>query len=127
MTEEQKNHYHKMYEKNRAIPFMLGNIVVGFCTFYITDNIDKYVKSNPWNVLEDNCNGKICYINQLLTNKETTKDFYKGWKSFKKYIKDNFPNVSTITWRRWYRHSNSIKQFNKRLSYGSKICSSIIN
>lgn len=124
MTEMQKRHYHLMLEKNRAMSFFIGKRLGGFCTFYITDDIELYVKANPWDVLEDNKNGHICYVNQLLTDNDSSNVdfFYKGWMSFEKYIKENFKNVETITWRRYYKHNGKIRTYTRRL-YAQIPCS----
>ncbi len=111
-----------MLEKNRAMPFFVGKRLGGFCTFYICDSTEKYIQANPWDVMDDNADGNICYVNQLLTdNDDSNVDFfYKGWIAFEDYIKNNFKNVSKITWRRYYKHSGKVKTYTRRL-YGTQI------
>lgn len=119
MTELQKSHYFRMLGKNRAIPFMLGNKIVGFLTFYITNDIEPYVNDNPWAVLVDDKNGNICYINQLLTDASINnfKYFKNGFNSFIDFIRQEFPKVDKIIWRKYHKHSNIVTQHTKELNY----------
>ena len=110
-------YYEKMLQKDRMIPFFKGNRLICFFTFYITDDETKYINSDAWEVLEDNPNGKICYISQLFTNKvyADRKLSYEVWHRFKKYIKSSFPTVEIISWRRWNKESETVKTYRKRI------------
>lgn len=109
--------YKEMLRKNRLIPFFHRDRLVCFLSFYITDDECKYVDADPWQVMEDNIHGKICYISQLLTNhdKENPKISYIVWHRFKSYIKSSFPAVSEIRWRRWDRNKNQVKIYRKEI------------
>lgn len=111
-----KLHYEQMLANNRALSFMVGDKLGGFVTFYITDNPEPYINADPWDVLADNSDGRICYINQLITDENTSKThFLKGWKQFKVFIKRTFKNVKQIHWRRWDKDKNIVKEYTKEL------------
>lgn len=118
MIELRKQHYFKMLKNGRLIPFIPNGSLIAFLTFYITDNAMPYVNADPWDVLEDNPNGRICYINQLMTtnDKGNARLSYGIWCNFKKYIKDNFKNVECIYWRRWNEKEKIVKEYLKVLS-----------
>ena len=110
-------YYKEMLHRERLIPFFKNNKLVCFLTFYITDILEKYTQADAWEVLEDNPDGKICYISQLLTSKEpdNPKLSYEIWHRFKIYIKDNFNNVRFICWRRWDRKTQTVKTYKKEM------------
>lgn len=94
-----------MLERDRLIPFITDKRLIGFMTFYICFDGDenKYIRDDPWIVLEDNESGDVCYIDQLITDKhkDNAKMSYLIWHNFKKYIKEKFPNVKKIKWSRY--------------------------
>lgn len=111
-------YYKEMLHKGRLIPFFTkDNKMICFITFFITDNLEKYITSDSWEVLDDNSNGKICYISQLLTSKspDNPKFSYEIWHRFKIYIKNSFPFVQCICWRRWDRKTETVKTYKKEM------------
>ncbi len=110
-------YYTEMLHKDRLIPFFKNNKMICFLSFYITDNLEKYIQADAWEVLDDNPDGKICYISQLLTSKEpdNPKLYYEIWHRFKIYIQNNFNNVRFICWRRWDRKTQTVKTYKKEI------------
>ncbi len=112
-----KVYYQEMLKKERLIPFIKNGRLVCFLTFYITNDENKYVNANPWDILTDDVNGNICYISQLITDKNSDNPrlSYEIWSRFKKYIKFNFSSVTTICWRRWDKINNIVKTYKKEI------------
>src|SRR3990167_5006881 len=111
MTEVQKEYYHKMLSKGRLMPLFDKDRLGAFITFYITNDEKKYTESDSWDVLDDNPDGKICYLAQLITDKDPKNPSlsYQAWHEFKEYIKLNFPLVKTLCWRRWDKKNFVVK------------------
>jgi hypothetical protein len=94
-----------MNKRKRLFPLRYENKLVGLITFLIGDekDLERYVRYDPWDLIEDNDEGSICYIDHLLVDKE-----YRGklnsfliWVNLRNYIENNFSNVSQITWKRF--------------------------
>ena len=65
-----KTYYNKMLKKGRLIPFIIGDKLIGFVSFYITNDVNKYLRDDPWTVLEDEPEtGKVCWVDQCWTQK----------------------------------------------------------
>ncbi len=90
-----KEYYYKMLKNGRGFIYKENDRLVCLITFYICNNIKKYIEVDPWKVLEDNPNGYICYIAQLITDKhiDNIKLAHKIKQEFKNYIQNNFKNV----------------------------------
>ncbi len=105
MTESQMNYYHKMLLRDRLIPITKEGIVIGFITYYIgkSEDLDKYIRDNPWSVVDDEPeSGNTCYIDQMITNKESNNHVY-SWQVYNmlcSYIEERYPQVTTIRWNR---------------------------
>ncbi len=112
-----KDYYFQMLQKGRLMPFFDGKRMVAFITFYITNNMRRYVEADPWAVLDDDCHGDVCYISQMLTtrNKDDGRLNFQVWHRFKEYIKKNFGNVKSIHWRRWDKERSIVKEYKKEL------------
>ena len=112
-----KIYYQEMLKKERLIPFFKKDRLVCFITFFICNDETKYVNSDAWKVLDDNPDGEICYISQLLTSKsqDNPKLSYEIWHRFKIYIRDNFPSVKEICWRRWDKKNEIVKTYKKEM------------
>lgn len=110
-------YYKEMLKKERLIPFFKNNKLVCFITFFITNDESKYANADAWEVLDDNPDGEICYISQLLTSKapDNPKLSYEIWHRFKIYIKNNFPSVNEICWRRWNKLNQTVKTYKKNI------------
>ncbi len=109
MNEKQVAYYHKMRDRNRLIPVYDsdGNLVALF-TFYIGNDDSKYIRNNPWTVLEDDETGNICYLDQFLSKKKAgIKLTLEGWKWIRKYFMESFPQVRCIKWA----HKGRVKTY----------------
>lgn len=106
----QKQYYQEMISRNRLVPFIDKDRLVCFITYFITD---ETIPSNPWQIVNDNDKGSICYISQLITDKHSKNPYlsYEIWARFKEYIKVNHPTVTTISWRRW--KGDKVNVYNK--------------
>jgi hypothetical protein len=117
MTDTDKLYYKEMLQRERLIPFFKDDKLICFVTFFITDDENKYVNAYAWEALIDNPRGRVCYVAQLLTDKEfkNRKLYIDVWRRFKVYIKTNFPDVRYITWRRWDREKEGLKTYKKEI------------
>ena len=103
MDSFQKEYYWRMLERERLVPIRFGSRMVGFITYYIGTNPDKYVRDNPWDVLDDEPTvGTVCFVDQLITDKnyENWKYSRKVWHDFRDFIRNSYPNVEVIRWNR---------------------------
>lgn len=102
---ENKVYYEQMLSKGRLIPFHVGEKLACFLTFYIGNSGSEYkfVREDMWEVLDDNPDGSVCYVDQLLTSKDkdNPRVSYEIWRRFKQYIRHNFKNVRVIRWNRF--------------------------
>ena len=108
-----KDYYKEMLEKNRLIPYFHDGKLKAIITFYITNDDERFIKADPWDVLDDNEDGFICYIAQYITDKDTHKLSFKIWNNFKKHIKNNF-NCEIIRWARFKDGETKTFNFNLR-------------
>lgn len=117
MIEERKKYYPAMIEKNRLMPIIVDGRWAAFITFYITNNIHEYDNKDPWGIFEDNPDGSICYINQMMTDmhKDNKNFSFCALSNFKIFIKNKFPNVKYIFWRRWDKNKSIIKIYKKEI------------
>jgi hypothetical protein len=112
----QRSYYQEMLHKGRLFPFIRGERLVCFLTYYITNNEKLYI-DDPWQISEDNEHGKLCYIMQLITDKhsENPKLSYEIWHNFKGHIKNKYSNVEKIIWRRWNWKKGKISIYSKEI------------
>ena len=117
MTPTDRLYYGEMLKRGRLIPFFKGDRLVCAITFFITNDIEKYVQAYSWDALEDNPDGKIAYISQLITDKNSgnAKLSYEIWGRFKLYTKVNFPSVKQICWRRWDKINQVVRTYKKEI------------
>lgn len=117
MTATQKRYYYEMLNRQRMFIYKKDGRTVCLITFYIGDAIDerKFVRYNMWKVMEDNYDGRVLFIDHLLTDKNPDNPAlsYRIWRDFKRYIKRNFKNVSVIRWNRW--KNDSVKTYEEAL------------
>jgi len=109
MTNEEIAYYYKMQKKNRLIPVKDndGKLIAIF-TFYIGNNDNKYIRNNPWTVLEDDESGTTIYIDQLISKKKAkTKLVFDTWAEVKRYFKERWPQVERIKWA----HKGRVKTY----------------
>lgn len=117
MIIDHKQYYEEMLKKGRLMPFVSNGKLHGFLTFYITDDESIYAEADPWAVLEDNPNGHIVYLAQLLTDKDpdNVRLIHRHYHGFIKYIKENFKNVDTAYWRQWDFKNKSLRIYKKEI------------
>ncbi len=85
MDTQQVQYYKDMLHRNRLIPFTdKGKSIF---TFSITDNTSEFYRDNPWQILEHNPNGRICYIEQYISDRKGSIPF-RIWAMFKQEIKN---------------------------------------
>jgi len=98
-----RNYYKKMLEKNRLIPFYHDGKLKAIITFYITNDDERFIKADPWEVLDDEEDGFICYVAQYIVDKKfkSYKYSFQILRDFKDYLKNNFCNVKKMRWNRW--------------------------
>lgn len=103
MDKNQREYYHEMSRRGRLIPIRGKQGVKALITYYVGDDDSKYLRNNPWTVLEDNpLKGETVYIDQLITDKEVGNSQY-SWAVFgylKEYFKYRFPQVKRMKWLR---------------------------
>lgn len=106
-------YYKQALQKNRLFPFTFENRLVGFITFYFSSSTENIRDS--WDVSDDESCGEICIIQQLLTDKEklNPKLSYSIWSGFKDYIREIYPQIKYIYWRRW--KDNKLKIYIKKM------------
>ncbi len=117
MIPERKKYYFEMIKNDRLFSVVIENRFAALITFYITNNEHEYDNVDPWEVLDDNPNGKFCYIAQMLTDSkpENSNLSFCTLKNFITYIRSKFPNVKYIFWRRWNKNSKTVKVYKKEL------------
>ena len=100
-----KEYYYTMMKKDRLIPIIKDNHLIGFITYYIgNDDVNKYVRDDPWVILDDEpFTGNICYIDQMITNKEDENHQYSWWifGMLLGYICKQYPQVQFVRWNRY--------------------------
>ena len=107
-----RDYYKRMLEKNRLIPFYHDGKLKAIITFYITDDDERFIKADPWEVLDDEEDGFICYVAQYIVDKDTHKLSFRIWNYFKEYIRKNYPNVEVIRWARYKDGETKTYNFN---------------
>ena len=113
-------YYTAMLERNRVMPFMKDGRMVCILCFYVGDkqDLDRFINSDPWSVVEDKPSGELAYIAQLITDKDVKNPAlsYQIWSRFKDYIKAEYPSTRIICWRRW--KNDKVYIFNKKIQGG---------
>jgi len=117
ITEERKIYYKEMIKKDRLMPIIVGNRFAGLITFYLTNDENKYDDVDPWGIFDDEPNGELVYISQMITDrrKDNKRLSFRALGSFVSYIKEKFPNVRYIFWRRWDKKKDIIRVYKKEL------------
>ena len=112
-------YYKEMLKRNRLLPFFYKGKMICFISFFIGNKNEegKFVRDDPWSVLDDDSNGDMCFIDQLWTNKTSHwinhKLTYMVWHNFKNFIKENYPQAEYIYFRRW--KNNKVNIYIKRI------------
>ena len=108
MNDHQRNYYHRMNKAHRLLPFRINGNIAGFVTFYITNNVDKFINRDPWEFLDDEEDGEEAYIDQCLTHRNVRSPM-EIWNYVKDYLSRNYPNIKKITWVR-NKHGKLIRR-----------------
>jgi hypothetical protein len=113
-TLQHKKYCEEMIKRERLIPIVSNGILSGFLSFYITNDDTKFIEAKPAEILEDEADGKICYVAQCIVSKHVINPV-RIWNVFKKHIKDNFKSVEFIHWNRgkngsMYSYIKNLKQ-----------------
>lgn len=122
MTETDKLYYKEMLAKGRLIPFIKNNELIGFVSFFITNNPEKYInRNNSWSVEEDDPEtGTVFLIDQVWSNRRTHSDSLGVWKKLVNFVKLNYPQVEKIRWNRW--KNDRLYIFNKEIKKEKEKC-----
>ena len=96
-------YYIEMLHKDRLIPFFKGDRLVCFITFYICNEGEekRFLRDDMWSVEEDNPQGNLAWIDQVWSDKKAHKYSFEIWGRLKSFIRECYPSVKNITWRRW--------------------------
>ncbi len=114
MTETDKLYYKEMLTKGRLIPFIKNNELIGFVSFFLTNNPERYIqRDNPWSVEDDEETGTVFLIDQVWSNRKTHNYSLGVWKKLINFVKLNYPLVNTIRWNRW--KNSRLYIFNKEI------------
>lgn len=85
-----------MLKKNRVMLILKDGEIEAIILFYITDNYDKVYKKFDWEVVDDNENGNLAYIDKMVCKKYT--------KSLRMAIYDalveKYPNIDEAMYLR---------------------------
>ena len=105
MTDYQQSYYTLMLTRDRLIPITVAGRMVGFITYFIGSDASKYVREDPWSAIDDNPDGSICFVDQLITNKDKENPKYSRTvlKSLIDIIRTKHPSVHVIRWNRHKR------------------------
>ena len=103
MDDAQKRYYWDMLERDRGVLITHDEKLVSIVTFFVGDDDAKFLLYHkPWEVVEDNPDGTVLYIDQMLTYKgrETHKFIHSEFNNLLKELRTKFPNIKTVKWIR---------------------------
>ena len=120
MDTKQKEYYNKMLKKGRLVHFHDGSILKCFITFYIGNDDNKYIRENPWELLNDEPDmGQVCYVDQCISDKNVDNPF-EIWNTFKKIVIDKFPQIKEFKWNRF--KNGEVNRYNYKLKGEEMSC-----
>ncbi len=93
----------EMLKRDRAFPVHIKGKLKCYITYFIGNgNVNKYVRDDPWSVIDDEPEGDTCYIDQCVSSKEKENHKYNRFVFglFIGYIKNKFPQVKFLRWNR---------------------------
>lgn len=93
------NYFQKMLENNRIVYILDNNKPYAFLFFSMTNDPDKFLKKDKWEYLDHDENGKIVYVEKLIS---------KGWNKelrseFERIIAEKYPQFESGVWHRFAR------------------------
>lgn len=103
MNAHEMQYYDEMLKRNRLIRITVNGKMIGMITYFIGSLSDTYVRDDAWSVIDDNPeDGTVCYIDQLITNKDKNNVTYSRavWKYLVEKIRWYYPKVRMIRWNR---------------------------
>jgi hypothetical protein len=104
-------YFREMLKRGRFFPLIYEGKLHAFITYFIgNENEEKYIRDDPWSVIEDEPWGCICYIDQVWTSKDkkNPQRSFNAWKRFKEYIKKEYPSVRYFRWNRWNKKTGKL-------------------
>jgi len=103
MTPKEIEYYAKMAKRDRIFSFRKDGKFYGLITFLVGNSDNKFVRDDPWSIVEDENNGQIVYIDQFLSNRDNTdmKSRVTFWNELKTYLKLRFSDARCIKWNRY--------------------------
>lgn len=110
MNKSQRQYYNNMISADRAFLFYVEEHLGCIVTYYIGNgDASRYMDRDPWvRVIDEPTTGTTCYVDQLLSNhnKENYKYNWTVWKTLIQFIKNKYPQVNKLTWKRHNNKSN---------------------
>jgi hypothetical protein len=105
-----------MLRRNRLLPIFVKGKIKCIVTYFIGNgDVDKYVRSDPWSIVDDEPNtGNTCYIDQLISDHEINHKYSKPvWNILITHIKENYPQVKQLRWNRF--KNGIVKTYKKEM------------
>ena len=113
-----KKYYTEMLKRDRAFTVFKGDKMKCLITYFIGNgNVNKYVRNNPWSVIDDEPEtGDCCYIDQCVSSKEKDNHKYNRivFNIFIQNIKKKYPKVTKLRWNRF--KNGVVNVYKKELS-----------
>lgn len=120
MNKEQIEYYKEMWNKNRLVALIdKENNLIGVVSYLFADkNLESFRNRESWTIVDDEKNGHIAYIDQLVMRKGISfhGSSFNIWNYLKKHFKSEHRNVDTLTWNRW--KNNKLYHYTRRIKDG---------
>jgi len=103
MDEAQQQYYYDMLSRGRAAIILNDGHVAGVLTFFVGDDDKKFLTHHvPWTIVEDDPNGTIFYIDQLLSSKVRNMgdNIHNLLSDILRDSKKKFKNINKVKWVR---------------------------
>jgi len=97
-------YYNTMMAGDRAMVFKYEDGVKCIITYFIGMLYDRnrFVNKEPWTIVPDNVDGSVCYVDQMITDKEDNHTYSKKvWGMLVDHILNKYKDVKQITWNRY--------------------------
>lgn len=104
MTDKQKQYYFEMAKRGRMFHYKKDNRLVCFITYFLSNGEPtKYINREPWTIIDDEPEGDVLYIDQLLTDKNRDNPYlsYEIWREIKQFVREFYPNIKYIRHNRF--------------------------
>lgn len=103
MDDSQKRYYYDMIRRDRSALVLCDGKLVSVVTFFIGNDDERFLTHHvPWTIVEDDPNGTIVYIDQMITYKgrATHAFIHREFTNLLRSLKEKFPNIKTVKWIR---------------------------